>query len=155
MKSKRYGLLIGVGQGKVFLQGIGGELLAHTRAIEHIARAVVDEGGSVDTTFVGETQHRVDALGFEQTFELGPVISLSKCLEHRPFGGLGEFLLLLRQRKAFLDGGIACGLAEERCLERIAHLVAFIVCCRIDQPMVLPVSDFAPRLFHMDVVERK
>ena len=65
MNNKRYGLFIGVGQHEVFLQGIGGELLAHTRAIEHIARAVVDKGGSVDTPLVGKAQHRVDTLFFE------------------------------------------------------------------------------------------
>ena len=88
----------------MFLQGIGREFLAHTRAIEHATRAVVDEGGSIDTSFVGKTQHRIDALGFEQIYEFGPVISLSECLEHRPLGRLGEFLfgnLFLRQRKRF------------------------------------------------------
>ena len=69
MKGKRYGLFIGVGQREMFLQGIGGEFLAHTRAIEYATRAVVDEGGSVDATLVGKTQHRVDALGFEQIYE--------------------------------------------------------------------------------------
>jgi len=142
----------------MFLEGIGREFLAHTRAIEYATRAVVDEGGSVDAALVGKTQHRIDALGFEQIYEFCPVISLSECLKYCPFGRLSEFLfgyLFLRQRKTFLDGGIACGLAEERSLERIAHLVAFIVRCRVDQPVILPSSYLSSRLFHMDVVERK
>ena len=116
MKGKRYRFFICVGQCKVFLQGIGGEFLAHARAIEYATRVVVDEGDSIDATLVGKAQHRVDALAFEQANKFVLVISLSKCLKHRPFGGFGEFLfgyLFLRQRKTFLDGGIACGLAEE------------------------------------------
>lgn len=88
----------------MLLQGIGGEFLAHARAIEYATRAVVDEGCSVDATLVGKAQYRVNTLGFEQAHELGPVISLSECLEHRPLGRLGEFLfgnLFLRQRKRF------------------------------------------------------
>ena len=109
-KGERYRRFICVGQREMFLEGIGGEFLAHTRAVEHAARPVVDEGSSVDATLVGKTQHRVDTLGFEQANKFVLVISLSKCLEHRPLGRLCEFLfgyLLLRQRKAFLDGGIA------------------------------------------------
>ena len=93
MKNERHRLFIGVGQREVFLQGIGREFLAHTRAIEYATRAVVDEGGSVDATLVGKAQYRVNTLGFEQAHELALVISLSECLEYRPFGGLGEFLL--------------------------------------------------------------
>ena len=92
MKGKRYGLFIGVWQREVFLEGIGGEFLAHVRSVEHAARSVVDEGDSVDATLVGKTQHRVDTLAFEQANKFVLVISLSKCLKYCPFGRLGEFL---------------------------------------------------------------
>ena len=65
MKGKQYGLFIGVGQREVFLQGIGGEVLTHTRAIEHTTRAMVDEGSPVDASLIGKAQHRVDTLFFE------------------------------------------------------------------------------------------
>lgn len=58
----------------MFLQGVGGKFLAHTRAVQHAACAVVDERGSIDASFLRVAQHGVDALSFEGGYKLLLVI---------------------------------------------------------------------------------
>ena len=62
--------------GEVFLQGVGGKLLAHARTVQYAARAVVDERGSVDAPFLCVAQYGVDALSFELGNKLVLVIRL-------------------------------------------------------------------------------
>ena len=71
---KRNRRLSGIRQREVFLQGVGGKFLAHTRAVQHAACAVVDERGSIDASFLRVAQHGVDALSFEGGYKLLLVI---------------------------------------------------------------------------------
>ncbi len=66
--------LSGIRQRKVFLQGVGGKFLAHARAVQHAARSVVYERGSVDAPFLRVAQYGVDALFLEPRNELLLVI---------------------------------------------------------------------------------
>ena len=57
--------------------------------------------------------------------------------------------------KLLLHGFIACGLPEERGLERVAHLVAPAVRDGIDQPVIFPSAHVTPRFLHRQVIDGK
>ena len=142
----------------MFLQGIRRKLLAHARTVQHTPRAVVDEGSPVDAPFLRVAQYGVDAL----LFKLGnkPILVIS-ALQHGKNGTFRHVcqfpVLNLRSGtyKLLLHGFIACGLPEERGLERVAHLVAPAVRDGIDQPVIFPSAHVTPRFLHRQVIDGK
>ena len=110
----------------MLLQGIGGKLPAQARAVEHAARAVVNEGRPVDAPFVGMAEHHIHTFRFEQGDELLAAV----CPGKRGGDGLAGYLrqmpvadLPFGVFKPALYGFIADGLADTGSLERVAGLV--------------------------------
>ena len=139
----------------MFLQGVGGKFLAHARAVQHAARTVVDERGSVDAPFLRVAQHRVDALLPERYNELLLVIRAFKHGKDGAFRHVGEFPvlnLLFGTGKLLLHGFIACGLPEKRGLERVARLVPGIIGDGIDQPVKLAPAHVSPHFLHRHII---
>jgi len=152
---KRNRRLSGIRQREVFLQGVGGKFLAHTRAVQHASRAVVDERGSIDAPFLRVAQYGVDALSFEGGYKLLLVI---RAFQHgkdgafRPVGKFPVLNLLLGTGKLLLYGFIAHRLPEQRGFERIADLVALVVRGGIDQPVIFTSAHIAMRFLHRHII---
>ena len=116
---------------------------------------MVDEGRPVDAPFLRVAQYGVDALLFELGHKFVLVISALQHGKNGAFRHVGEFPVLdLRfgTDKLLLHGFIACGLPEERGLERVANLVALVVRDGIYQPVVLPSAHVAPRFLHRQII---
>lgn len=113
----------------MLLQGIGGKLPAQARAVEHTARAVVDEGRPVDAPFVGMAEHHIHTFRFEQGDELLAAV----CPGERGSDGLAGYIrqtfipnLSFGKFKPALHGFVADGLADAGSLEGSAGPVAGI-----------------------------
>ncbi len=139
----------------MFLQGVGGKFLAHARAVQHEARAVVNESCPVDAPFLRVAQHGVDAFLPEPGNKLLLVIRAFKHGKDGAFRHVGEFPvlnLLFGTGKLLLHGFIACGLPEKRGLERVARLVPGIIGDGIDQPVILTSAHVSPRFLHRHII---
>jgi len=140
----------------MLLQGVGGKLPAQARAVQHAARAVVDEGRPVYAPLIRVAEHHIHALCMKQADELlltvGPGERGGDGLA-RPVRQTLVADLPFGKFKPAQHGFIADGLPDTGCLERIAHPVPGIVGGGIDQPVIFPSARHAAGFLHRDVVE--
>ena len=113
----------------MLLQGIGGKLPAQTRAVEHAARAMVDEGRPVDAPFFCVAEHHIHTFRFEQ----GDKLLAAVCPGERGGDGTAGYLrqtfipnLSFGKFKPALHGFVADRLADAGSLEGSAGPVAGI-----------------------------
>ena len=79
---------------KVLIQGIRRESLTHSRTIEDAVSAMVDEGGTIEPSFVRITEYAVNALGFEYLHQFVFVVSAFQCILQCLLCRLSEIALL-------------------------------------------------------------
>ena len=140
----------------MLLQGVGGKFPAQPGAVQHTARAVVDEGRPVDAPPVRVAEHHIHALRFEQgdkfILAVRPVQygsdGLARHVRQTLVADLGIGIL-----KPAQHGFIADGLPDAGCLEGIADLVPAIIGGGIDQSVILASVHHATGFLHSDVVE--
>ena len=142
----------------MLLQGIGGKLPAQTRAVEHAARAMVDEGRPVDAPFVGMAEHHIHTFRFEQGDKLLAAVCPGKHGGDGTAGYLRQTFipnLSFGKFKPALHGFVADGLADAGSLEGSAGPVTGIISGGIDHPVILAPVHHATGFLHGDVVERE
>ena len=116
---------------------------------------MVDEGSPIDAPFLCVAQYGVDALLFELGYKFVLVISALQHGKDGAFRHVCQFPVLdfrFGTDKLLLHGFIACGLPEERGLERIANFVTPVVRDGIDQPVILPSAHVSPRFLHRHII---
>ena len=96
-------------------------------------------------------ENNINALCFQQFYELTLMVRLLQDCFHAMTGHLGEFLvlpkLLGRVSEPLFYRFHTNRLINLGSLERIAHLVALSVCGRIDEAMILTTANLATHFF--------